>query len=102
LHTEESFAELPDDEQERFGLTIDELEVSLRGMARELTDWEETYTDNIQKLNEEVTLGVISHLIKKLKKEYNGYTEIKKYFTELQKDICENVDIFLEEGSEQG
>ncbi|MBY6195571.1 Lon protease family protein [Vibrio hangzhouensis] len=102
LHTDESFAELPVEEQERFGHTIDELEISLRGMARELTDWEETFTDNIQKLNEEVTLGVISHLIRKLKKDYNGYTEIKKYLTELQKDICDNVDIFLEEGSEQG
>ena len=102
LHSEESFDELPEEEQTRFGANIDELEISLRGMARELTALEETYTDNIQKLNDEVTLGVIAHLIKKLKKGYNGYTEIKQYLTELQKDICENVDIFLEEGNEQG
>ncbi|CAH0530239.1 Lon protease family protein [Vibrio hippocampi] len=102
LHTEETFDELPAEQQEHFGSTIDELEISLRNMARELTTWEETYTDNIQKLNEEVTLGVISHLIKKLKKSYNGYPEIKKYASALQKDICENVDIFLEQGLEQG
>ncbi|MFA0087806.1 Lon protease family protein [Vibrio sp. 10N.261.51.F12] len=102
LHTEESFDALPEEKQAQFGVSIDELEISLRGMARELTALEETYTDNIQKLNDEVTLGVISHSIKKLKKGYNGYTEIKQYLTELQKDICENVDIFLEEGNEQG
>lgn len=102
LHTEETFDELPEAKQENFGKTIDELEISLRNMARELTSWEETYTDNIQKLNEEVTLGVISHVIKKLKKSYNGYSDIKKYLSALQKDICENVDIFLEQELEQG
>ncbi len=101
LHTEESFDELTPEEQANFDTTIDELEISLRNMARELTSWEETYTEKISKLNEEVTLGVIGHFIKSLKKDYNGHTEIKKYLSDLQKDICENADLFLEESNEQ-
>ncbi|MGJ7095389.1 Lon protease family protein [Vibrio hannami] len=101
-HTEETFESLPKAEQERFGKNIDELEIQLRTMVRQLTEWEEAYSEKIQKLNDEVTLEVITHFIKELKKSYLGYGEIKKYLTELQKDIVENVEIFLEESGEQG
>ena len=101
-HTEETFDALPVEEQEKFSRTIDELEIVLRTMVRELTGWEEEYSEKIQKLNEEVTLEVTSHFIKALKKSYVGFSEVKKFLTDLQKDIIENVDIFLEEGGEQG
>ncbi|KLN63551.1 MULTISPECIES: Lon protease family protein [Vibrio] len=102
LHTEETFEELSKREQEYFGDTIDELEVELRNMVRQLTEWEETYTEKIKKLNDEVTLDVITHFIKQLKKDYSGYPVIKSYLTELQQDIVDNADIFLEQSAEQG
>ncbi|WCE32361.1 Lon protease family protein [Vibrio sp. SCSIO 43137] len=101
-HTEESFDELSIKEQEQFGKNIDELEIQLRTMVRQLTEWEEKYSEKIQKLNDEVTLEVITHFIKELKSKYVGYGAIKKYLTDLQKDIVENVEIFLEESNEQG
>ncbi len=101
LHTEESFEQLSQKEQQQFGKDIDALEVTLRSMARQLTEWEEAYSEKIQKLNDEVALDVIAHFIKALKKEYVGFSEIKKYLTELQKDIVENVEIFLEESPEK-
>ncbi|WP_414932422.1 Lon protease family protein [Vibrio europaeus] len=101
-HTEESFEELSNKEQEYFGDTIDELEVQLRNMVRQLTEWEEAYTEKIKKLNDEVTLDVITHFIKQLKKDYSGYPVIKSYLTELQQDIVDNADIFLEQSAEQG
>ncbi|MFC3023495.1 Lon protease family protein [Vibrio zhugei] len=100
-HTEDSFLALSREEQEQFGHIIDQLEVDLRNVVRKLTECEEEYTDKIKKLNDEVTRGVITHVIKQLKKDYSRYPEIKAYLTELQKDIVDNVDIFLEEGTEQ-
>ncbi|WP_047043113.1 Lon protease family protein [Vibrio mexicanus] len=102
LHSEESFDELTKKEQEHFGNTIDALEISLRNMVRQLTEWEETYSEKIKKLNDEVTKDVITHFIKQLKIDYADYSEIKGYLTDLQKDIIENADIFLEETGEQG
>ncbi|NAX39887.1 AAA family ATPase, partial [Vibrio sp. V26_P1S5P106] len=61
MHTEESFDALSKKEQEYFSQTIDELEVSLRNMVRQLTEWEEAYSEKIKKLNDDVTLDVISH-----------------------------------------
>ncbi|MGY2574344.1 Lon protease family protein [Vibrio sp. C8] len=102
LHTEESFDALTKKEQEHFSQTIDELEVALRNMVRHLTEWEESYTEKIKKLNDDVTLDVVAHFIKQLKQDYSQYAEIKSYLTDLQKDILENVDIFLEGTGEQG
>ncbi|MGC9404378.1 MULTISPECIES: Lon protease family protein [Vibrio] len=102
LHTEESFDELSKKDQEEFGASIDELEIELRSMVRQLTEWEEGYSEKIKKLNDEVTLDVITHFIKQLKLDYNGYSMIKSYLTDLQKDIVENADIFLDEAVEQG
>ncbi|EHD2249950.1 AAA family ATPase [Vibrio vulnificus] len=102
LHTEETFDALSRKEQEYFGASIDELEVNLRSMVRNLTEWEESYSEKIKKLNDDVTRDVITHFIKQLKLDYSQYSEIKTYLTELQKDIIENADIFLEETGEQG
>ncbi|USD43883.1 AAA family ATPase [Vibrio sp. SCSIO 43135] len=102
LHTEESFEALSKKEQDYFGSTIDALEVDLREMVRQLTEWEESYSEKIKKLNDDVTLDVITHFIKQLKLDYTNYPDIKSYLTELQKDIVENADIFLEETGEQG
>ncbi|EOG9063542.1 Lon protease family protein [Vibrio fluvialis] len=102
LHTEETFDALSKKEQEQFSQTIDELEVALRNMVRQLTEWEESYSEKIKKLNDDVTLDVIGHFIKQLKHDYSKYSEVKTYLTELHKDIVENVDIFLDETGEQG
>ncbi|MCG6210461.1 AAA family ATPase [Vibrio furnissii] len=102
LHTEETFDALSKKEQEQFSQTIDELEVALRNMVRQLTEWEESYSEKIKKLNDDVTLDVIGHFIKQLKQDYSKYAEVKTYLTDLQKDIVENVEIFLDETGEQG
>ncbi len=101
VHTEESFLELTQKEQETFHKTIDELEIQLRGMIRQLTEWEEAFSEKMKKLNDETALEVFAHLIKDLKKNYSKYPEIKQYLTEVQKDVVENVDQFLQESNEQ-
>ncbi|MPW35807.1 Lon protease family protein [Vibrio sp. B1Z05] len=101
-YTEASFELLDKKTQAKFDKTIDTLEVSLRHIIRDLTEWEEQFTDKIQKLNADVTLGVIGHFIKALKAKYKKHSEVKQHLADLQADIVENVDIFLEEGDEQG
>ncbi|CAK2459789.1 Lon-like ATP-dependent protease [Vibrio crassostreae] len=101
LHTEESFDLLSPEEQDQFDKTIDGLEVGLRTISRELTELEETYTEKIQKLNDDTARDVTTHFIKQLKQDYSQYPEIKKYLTVLRKDIVDNADIFLEESTEQ-
>ena len=101
-HTEETFEALSEQEQMTFSKTIDELEVGLRNMVRQLTEWEDTFSEKMQKLNEDVTLDVIALQIKKLKKTFSEYPEVKAYLNDLRKDIVSNFELFLDESNEQG
>ncbi|MGF1692722.1 Lon protease family protein [Photobacterium kagoshimensis] len=100
-HTEESFATLSEAEQQQFEQAIDSLEVELRGIVRKLTEWEETYSDKLQKLDEEIALEVIAHVITALKDKYKHLPEIKQYLSAMQADMLDNLDIFLGESEEQ-
>ncbi|KXF82258.1 Lon protease family protein [Enterovibrio coralii] len=100
-HTEETFAELSEQEQERFDTAIRELEIQLRGLVRKLTEWEEHYAEKQQKLDEEIATEVVSHLITPLIEAYSDLPQVKKYLKEMQGDIVENIDIFLQESEEQ-
>ncbi|MGR5143966.1 Lon protease family protein [Photobacterium sp. DNB23_23_1] len=100
-HTEETFAQLTEEEQVGFEDTINELERKLRNIVRQLTELEEEFSEKIQKLNEEVALDVVSHFIKALMKEYKPLPEVTAYLKAMQADILENLDIFLEESEEQ-
>ena len=100
-HTEETFAQLSEEDQQAFEDTINELERQLRGIVRQLTELEEEFSDKIQKLNEEVALDVVAHFIKTLKEEYKPLPEVIAYLKAMQADILENLDIFLEESEEQ-
>ncbi|MGX9416475.1 Lon protease family protein [Vibrio sp. WJH972] len=101
-HTEETFNALSEKEQDRLGDTIDELEVVLRTMVRDLTELDDTFSEKITKLNENVTLDVINHIIKRLKKQYSEYSEVKTYLGDLKKDLLQNYDLFLDDVNEQG
>lgn len=100
-HSVESFAELTTEEQDAFEEVISKFEKKLRGVMRKLANWEQEYTDKQTQLNEEVTLAVTAHHIEALQKKYHPHTQVVKFLEDLQKDIVENVDIFLEDNDEQ-
>ncbi len=100
-HSIESFAALTQEEQDGFEEIINKFEKKLRAVLRKLASWEQEYTDKQTQLNEEVTLAVISHQIEGLQKKYQQHEAVVKFLEEVQKDIVENVDIFLEDNDEQ-
>lgn len=100
-HTSDSFAALSKDEQGFFEDVISKMELKLRATLRKLSNWEQDYADNQAKLNEEVTLGVTSHLIESLKEKYGAHQNVIDHLSALQKDIIDNLDIFLEDSEEQ-
>ncbi|CZF84064.1 Lon protease family protein [Grimontia marina] len=100
-HTEETFDALSQKEQEHFDQAIRDLEIQLRGLVRKLTEWEETYAEKQQKLDEEIANEAISHHMVKLIESYSDLPQVKKYLKEMQGDVLENLDIFLQESEEQ-
>jgi len=101
-HTAASFEALTEDEKNKFEEVINKLELKLRSTIRKIVTWEQEISDKQQALNEEVVLGVSSHLVESLIKKYSEHKSVVNYLNNLQKDIITNVDLFLEDNDEQG
>ncbi|WWE61275.1 AAA family ATPase [Parasalinivibrio latis] len=100
-HTEETFMALTSKERAKFESSINHLELKLRNLVRELTEWEDDFSEKVQKLNEETALSVVAPQVKNLKEKYHGITEVKTFLGDMQKDIVDNLDIFLQASDEQ-
>lgn len=100
-HTEESFLALTKTEKKQFETKIVELEIKLRDIVRQLTIWEEEFTDKIQKLDEQIANDVLLHSSATLLEKYNQLTEVKNHLKRMNKDILENLDIFTDESEDE-
>ncbi|QLE85560.1 AAA family ATPase [Shewanella sp. Scap07] len=100
-HTEDSFLNLPEQEQATLENSISELESKLREVVRKFTTWEEEYSEKQQKHDEEVAQEVLSHLIEPLKQQYAEIKSVTRHLSAMHKDILDNLDIFLEQNDEQ-
>jgi lon-related putative ATP-dependent protease len=102
VHTVESFEALAEDEKDQFDDVITKLELKLRGVIRKIANWEQEFVDKQQALNEEVVLGVTQHLVESLAHKYHKHSLVIDYLNDIQNDIVNNLDIFLEDSEEQG
>ncbi|MFQ6371171.1 Lon protease family protein [Shewanella sp. YIC-542] len=100
-HTEESYAALPESERQQFDDSIRHLESRLRGIVRQLTEWEEEFSTKQQQHDEQVAREVLGHFFKPLKDEYRTIAEVRNFLSAMQKDMLRNLDIFLEQSEDQ-
>lgn len=100
-HSDETFSKLSSEEQSSFGKTIDSLEIQLRKVLRTITELEESYSQKIQDLNNETASQVLKHNFIELIRSYKKHKVIKDHLKLMQKDILDNLDIFLQDSEEQ-
>lgn len=100
-HTSESYEALPEKDQLRFENDIKQIEKQLRGIVRQLTEWEEEFSEKQQQHDEQVAKEVLNHFFKPLKSKFKSQTNVRKFLGNMQTDILDNLDIFLEETEEQ-
>jgi lon-related putative ATP-dependent protease len=75
----------------------EKLGTELRNATRQLRSLEKKANEAIQKLNQEVTLYAIGHLILDLSTKYQKFPDITTHLTDIQNDILENVTQFIQE-----
>ncbi|WP_111497822.1 MULTISPECIES: Lon protease family protein [Marinobacter] len=100
-HTQESFAELTEDERTEFEDIINKLEKKLRAALRKVADLEQEYTDKQQALNEETLESITGHQLDALAAKYKTYPDIVSYLESVRKDLADNLEIFLEDSEDQ-
>ena len=94
---EEEFMALPPERREEIQKKRDELNVDLRNALRQLRSLEAHTKEEITKLNREVALYAIGHLIANLKEKYEKYAEVVLYLEQVQDDILSNIEQFVKE-----
>ncbi|QSX34792.1 AAA family ATPase [Shewanella avicenniae] len=100
-HSDESYDALSEAERERFDDNIRHLEIRLRGIVRQLTEWEEEFSNKQQHHDEQVAREVLTHFFKPLKDDYRQISDVRNFLSAMQKDMLNNLDIFLEQSEDQ-
>ncbi|MGD0329034.1 MAG: ATP-binding protein [Nitrososphaeria archaeon] len=97
--TDKEFLSLSQQVRDEINKKREKLNSDLRNAFIQLRDLEGKVLEEIKKLNKEVALYAIGHLIADLKEKYKEYSDIVAYLEELQNDILEKLEDFIKEPS---
>ena len=98
---EEEFLALPQKVKDAVQEKRERLEAELRNAMRQLLDMEQKITDEIKKLNRDVALYAIGHLVNALLEKYRSAPEVIAYLRDVQSDILDNLVQFVKRGEPQ-
>ena len=91
----EVFQKLPEAEQKRVHDIIEMLEEKLRNALAEMPALERQFREDIQEINQGITVFAIGHLIDDLKNRYGDVANVQAYLDAVRKDMVAHAENFL-------
>jgi len=88
------FNKLPDETKKKFDAKIEKLQVALEHVLRMIPQWRREARDKLRKLNNEVAMSVVGHLIDELREKNAKHESVLSYFDAVQEDVIANIDDF--------
>ncbi|MCW4045461.1 MAG: AAA family ATPase [Candidatus Bathyarchaeota archaeon] len=73
----------------------DRLEAELRNTMRQFLDMEQKVREELKKLNRDIALYAIGHLVNALIEKYRGTPDVTAYLRDVQNDILDNLAQFV-------
>ena len=99
--SQEELLNLPQETKAKIQEKREKLEAELRNTMRQFSDMERKIREEIKKLNREVAIYAIGHLVEELMEKYSENSEITDYLKNLQNDILDNLYQFLKRDEPQ-
>jgi lon-related putative ATP-dependent protease len=93
--SDEEFRSLSQKDREGIQQKRMKLETELRSAMRQVVEMDKKVHQELEKMDKEVTLYAIGHLVSDLAEKYKDTPAVATYLKELQEDILENVDDFV-------
>jgi lon-related putative ATP-dependent protease len=93
--SEEELARLPQQTKNEIQEKHDRLEAQLRSTMRQFFDMERRIHEEIKKLNRDVAMYAIGHLVDDVIEKYKDAEEVVHYLREVQNDILDNLTQFI-------
>jgi lon-related putative ATP-dependent protease len=93
--SEEELLTLPQKLKDAIQEKRERLEPELRNIMRQFLDMEQKIHDEIKKLNRDVALYAIGHLVNALMEKYKDTPEVAAYLRDVQNDVLGNLSQFI-------
>jgi lon-related putative ATP-dependent protease len=90
----DDFDKLSDEEKARIEQHIASLQEKLEKVIHQVHQWRRERIERVRKLNEEVVLFAVGHLIDDLRSAYAEYPAVCSYLNEVQQNVIESMDEF--------
>lgn len=94
---EKDIAQLSDEEKKEIFDKRAELEERLKAVMRQVKNIDRQASEDIKKLDREVTLFAVEHLFHDLQEKYRDLSEVASYLNEMKEDIVENANQFRQD-----
>ncbi|MBM4286910.1 MAG: ATP-dependent protease [Deltaproteobacteria bacterium] len=90
--TEEELKSLSDEEREELRQKSNALHTEMNEALRKIRKMEKEFQHSEKKLDQDVALFVVGHLIEELIEKYQGKDQVTHYLKQVQEDILKNID----------
>jgi len=90
----DDFDKLSTEEKARIEQAIAGLQEQLEKVIRQVHQWRRERIERVRKLNEEVVLFAVGHLIDDLRRDYADFPAVCGYLNEVQQNVIESMDEF--------
>lgn len=90
----DDYEKLPPEEKARLEGEIGRLQEQLEKVIRQVHQWRRERIERVRKLNEEVVLYAVGHLIDALRSEYANTPAVGRYLNEVQQNVIVSLDEF--------
>jgi len=92
--SQEDLSQLPEEEKKALRERSDRLQKDMNEAIKEIRRAEAAFRDKHNKLDAEIAMYVVGHLMETLKEQFKGEGDVLDYLQEVQEDILENIDDF--------
>ena len=93
--SQEELLKLPKETKDKIQEKREKLESELRSVMRQFLDMEQKIQEELKKLNQEVAIYAIGHLVENQITEYKENPQIIEYLKGIQVDILDNLPLFV-------
>src|SRR5512139_1429227 len=90
----DDYEKLSAEEKTRIEQDIASLQEKLEKVIRQVHHWRRERIERVRKLNEEVVLFAVGHLIDDLRRDYAEFPAVCSYLSEVQQNVIESMDEF--------
>jgi lon-related putative ATP-dependent protease len=90
--SEEELKALTDDEREALRHKSTALHTEMNEAIRRIRKMEKEFQEREKKLDQDVAMYVVGHLMEELREKYKNLRQVLEYFKDVQEDILKNID----------